>query len=76
MNDRTLSVHDPQRDSFAARKSSVSSKGKVRPASAAGLLETAERFDLRTALLLNTPLQKLYEKVYFQDYNLATAAKK
>lgn len=38
--------------------------------------EAVRSFDLRHQLLYNTPLQKLYEKVYFEDYDLGQAVAK
>ena len=35
-----------------------------------------ENYDLRHQLLYNTPLQKLYEKVYFEEYDLGEAVAK
>ena len=33
-------------------------------------------YDLRDELRFNTPLQKLYEKVYFENYDLGEAVAK
>jgi hypothetical protein len=33
-------------------------------------------YDLRDELRFNTPLQKLYEKVFFEDYDLGEAVAK
>ena len=39
-------------------------------------LEIMKAYDLRDELRFNTPLQKLYEKVFFENYDLGEAVAK